>query len=142
MKRGSIVVEEAYAQGKMLDSSSWDGLLPRNITPSDVDLVFDDLKYGRRLFCEFARNYMDWRDVPRGQSQLYRSLVVSGCGSTYAALVSHDVPIDQTIDTLHDVMTFQVMRYREPNSATLSQVTVGWQAWQVTVESFYRGETL
>jgi hypothetical protein len=31
-KRGSTYSEEAYARGKMLDHSGWDGLLPRNIT--------------------------------------------------------------------------------------------------------------
>jgi len=38
-QRGEIIAEQAYAQGKMLDHSGWTGFLPRNITPSDIDMV-------------------------------------------------------------------------------------------------------
>lgn len=102
---GAIYCEEAYAQGKMLESSQWDERLPRGITPSDADLIFDNRGY--LLFCEFSSEHTEWSQVKLGQKLLYESIVAHERAT--AALCKHSVGRDKKIDTYGDVDSFQVM---------------------------------
>src|SRR5687768_15001960 len=103
MSRGAIYNEQAYAQGKMLDHSEWK-LLPRKITPSDIDMCFDNR--GWLLLCELSSKTPNWSDIPKGQFWLYKSMTAKS--RTIAALLKHNVK-DRQIDTLNDIQSFQVM---------------------------------
>jgi hypothetical protein len=101
--RGAVYAEEAYAQGKMLDNSSW--RLPRNITPSDFDCVFDNR--GRMVLAEFSSSCSEWELLSLGQRMAYMSAIAG----TYhlAALCKHSVPKMRQINTRDDVDSFQIM---------------------------------
>jgi len=107
LRPGSIIVEEAYALGKMMESNGWSGLLRNGITPSDVDLVFDN--NGKILFCDFSIKYDDWERAICGQRWLYESFIKSA--PHCAVLCKHSVKPDlfRKIDTLRDVERFQAM---------------------------------
>jgi len=111
VNRGAIHSLDAYVQGKMLDSSSWNGRLPRRITPSDIDHVFDNS--GRMIFVEFSRDLRKqvWADCERGQRMVYEELVTQGNGNHIATLCFHDVPVTQQVDTRTDIRTFHVMYF-------------------------------
>jgi hypothetical protein len=56
----SIILEKAYALGKMMDNSGWNGLLRSGITPSDLDIpnvpvCFDN--NGAIMFVDFSSSY-------------------------------------------------------------------------------------
>ena len=127
--RGRILVEEAYAQGKMLESRSWYGLLPRKITPSDIDMVIDN--NGRILFVEFDSNTAAWDGITRGQRRLYENIVLNGSGKHFAACCRHNVK-DRRIDTLHDVLEFQLM-YMRGDSLNVSSIYDG-SKWRRAVQ--------
>ena len=103
---GEIYSELAYAQGKMLDASGWSGFLPRRITPSDVDHVFDD--WGAMLFAEFSSQHKKWSELDDGQVWMYQNLV-KGSNNAIAALCKHSVPTTRQINTKNDVDSFHVM---------------------------------
>lgn len=111
MIRGAIYNLDAYEQGKMLDSSSWNGFLPRMITPSDIDHVFDNS--GRMLFVEFSKDYLKrtWGDVKKGQRLIYERLVMDGNGKHVAVLCYHNVPNGRQVDTRTDIEHFQAMYF-------------------------------
>jgi hypothetical protein len=101
--RGAVHSAEAYAQGKMLDNSSWQ--LPRSITPSDFDCVFDNA--GRMVLAEFSSSCGEWKELSRGQRMAYMSAIA---GTHHlAALCQHSVPKIRQINTRDDVDRFQVM---------------------------------
>ena len=104
-QRGWIFDEDAYAQGKMLNHASWNGILPRRITPSDVDMVFDNA--GRIIFIELERSCSRWQEVTRGQRLLYENLIKSGAHC--ACLCKHSVPVPMQIDTRYDIESFEIM---------------------------------
>jgi hypothetical protein len=134
---GSIILEEAYALSKMFDSSGWNGLLPNKITPSDVDLCFDN--NGSIIFADFSNNCDNWDRLDKklkGQRWLYESLIRHG--PHCAVLCKHSVApeMGRKIDTLRDVERFQIMIWDfEP---VLSPIYSGefWQhfviAWMKT----------
>lgn len=130
MKPGSVHFEQAYALGKMLNNSGWDGRLRNGITPSDIDLCFDN--DGHVLFCELSRHHSAWQEIDTGQCWLYRSAI--SCGHGLAVLLKHSVdPEDgRQIDTLHDVETFQVML----SSGFTSKIVDG-SRWGWFVDQFY-----
>lgn len=101
--RGAIHTEAAYAQGKMLDNSSWN--LPRKITPSDFDCVFDN--GGRLVLAEFSSSCSEWGELKYGQRLAYESAIKGT--HNLAALCKHGVPPDRQINTRNDVDSFQVM---------------------------------
>jgi hypothetical protein len=105
MTRGAIYNEQAYAQGKMLDHVSWNGILPRCITPSDIDMAFDN--NGWILSCELSSKSTDWGQLSKGQLLFYKAFTAKS--RTMAALLKHNVPKDRKIDTLADIESFQVM---------------------------------
>lgn len=132
---GSIIDEQAYALGKMLDNSSWNGLLTRHITPADIDipdipLVFDN--DGAIIFADLSRTFDDWQTALPGQRWLYQSVIK---GSRHcAALCKHSVrPEDRRlINTLTDVESFHIMVW--DNEAVMSPLWPGsrWQEFVTT----------
>lgn len=139
---GRLMVEAAFAQGKMTESKEWrqPPVLPRSIWPSDIDLVFHDKASRRYLFCEFSRNAGDWATVSVGQRLLHESLVVDFNGKAMSALCSHSVPFDghdaRPICTRFDVDTFQVMYFDGTDGVTYGDITNG-RYWSDFVLSFY-----
>jgi hypothetical protein len=97
---GGIRCPEAYAQGKMLDHSSWYGLMARKITPSDIDMVVES--YGCFLFCELSRDADSMATLSRGQRIMLSAL--SRLNGTHCVailthgLLSHSKPIDTATD--------------------------------------------
>ena len=136
MTRGKIYCEQAYAQGKMLDNSSWE--LPRMITPSDIDLVFDDGQMGRIIFVELSSSETHWNLLSVGQRRLYSRLVAKGHGKVFAALCKHSVPQDQQINTRNDIDTFQVMYFGSLLGYATSPLYQG-TLWANFVTKFYEG---
>ena len=104
-QRGWIFAEDAYAQGKMLDHTGWRSLLPRRITPSDIDVAFDN--NAQVIFTELSRFHSDWRALKPGQRMLYENVIKGGAHC--ACLVKHSVPDAVQINTRSDVETFHVM---------------------------------
>ena len=105
-KRGAVYAEQAYAQGKMLDHSEWDGVLPRQITPSDVDMVLDN--WGRIVFVEFSRECGSWLELSIGQRKFYQA-AVGKAGRHIAALCQHSTPVDQQVKTRTGVVSVEFM---------------------------------
>jgi hypothetical protein len=103
---GKIILEQAYATSKMLDSSGWNGLLRSKITPSDVDHPPVGLCFynnGAILFADFSVNCDDWgklRRTLKGQRWLYESIIRHG--PHCAVLCKHNVRPEmcRPIDTL------------------------------------------
>lgn len=132
--RGEIYSLEAYARGKVLEHSEWAGVLPRKITPSDIDMVFDN--NGKFLFCELNSQFADFESLDVGQYRLYRNLVLMGQGNVTAALLHHATPEPGVkIRTMSDVLSFQLMRFREDRVA-VSKVYEG-ALWRKYVEKFF-----
>lgn len=133
IERGKIFSERAYALGKMLDHSSWQKgakVLPRNITPSDVDVpnitMFDNR--GLIIFCEFSRAFTDWNDIKFGQRLVYEGLIRH---SSHCAVVGkHNVdPADErAIDSRLDIVSFQAMVW--DFQIIRSKIIAGNQLWQ------------
>ncbi|PWT72142.1 MAG: hypothetical protein C5B60_09950 [Chloroflexi bacterium] len=104
---GSIILPEAYALGKMMDSSGWNGLLRDGITPGDIDLCFDN--QGFVLHCDFSSSYSRWEDALTGQRRNYQAAIRHAPHA--AVLCKHSVTpeMHRKIDTVRDVDTFHVM---------------------------------
>lgn len=136
-QRGSVRHAERYRQG--YDHSGWASVLPRRITPSDIDVVFDDYLHGRQLFCEFTSRDLVWTDKPPGQRMLYERLLKSGSPASACVLCSHDVPAESLINTTQHVTSFHVMRYT-PKGIVFSpgdHQTFDGSLWVDFVKSFY-----
>ncbi len=100
--KGSIIVESAYAQGKMIDHSKWS--LSNGRALSDIDAVLDN--NGHVLLIEFVRSWgpIGWGDISGGQRWLYQS-IVRGSPKFVAVLARHNVAsFDQTIDSRSDIL--------------------------------------
>lgn len=89
----------------MLNHSAWASLLPRNITPSDVDMTFDN--HGDMLLCEISSQHTLWTQIKAGQLINYFSLIAP-VSKHFAVLVSHNVKGRQ-IDTVADIESFHIM---------------------------------
>jgi hypothetical protein len=128
---GSIILEECYALGKMMDSSAWRVVLRRKITPSDIDLCFDN--NGAIIFADFSASYTDWNQIGeklKGQRWLYESVIKHN--RHCAVLCKHSVTpeLGRKINTLSDVDSFQVMVWDNDKRAfVLSRIYPGrwWQ---------------
>ena len=122
--RGEIYSTEAYARGKMLDHQGWNRVLPRNITPSDIDAVIENSKSGIFIFMEYNSRTCNWCKLPQGQRRMYENLVVLGKGDAYAILVHHGIPeVGVPIDTLADALEFQVMEAKERYGVWLTELS-------------------
>lgn len=139
-KPGAIYALEAYAQGKLLDHSGWYGILPRRITPSDIDMIIAN---GQRfLFVELKSCISTWDKLERGQLKLYEDLVLAGRGNSFAALAKHKQPAEgKHIDTVNDIIEFSWMwldgdelRYEKPQPGKI---------WVQTIQTviFEKGKT-
>lgn len=95
---GAIMCVEAYAQGKMLDHSSWN--LARGITPSDIDFFVESS--GCFLWAEFSRESVDIHSLSRGQELAYTRLARRP-NADAVAVCRHSVPTSRQIDTVRDV---------------------------------------
>lgn len=127
---GRILVESAYAQSKMVDSSKWD--LPRGITPSDVDLVFDNR--GALLFGEFSRWKRSWEELEPGQRWLYESLAYRP--GAISALLKHSVPVDTAICSRNDVEEF-TLRYYDKDRTLFTRGPFPGELWPQFVHNWY-----
>lgn len=125
--RGSILVEQAYAQGKMLDHSSW--RLQRNITPSDVDLVVDS--NGACLFAELSSQNQEWCQLRSGQRRLHEALIRGG--PHISALCFHTVSATNQINTVSDITSFQLMLW--DHKVIILEIWDG-ERWPSFVEKF------
>lgn len=125
-ERGAIRTEDAYALGKMLDNSAWAGCLPRSITPSDMDLIFDN--GGHIIFGEMSSTHTEWNSVDRGQLILYENAIKDS--PHCAALCKHSVRPEENrpIDTHTDVTGFQLMLH--DYGFVFTPVYQGNQVWQ------------
>ncbi len=121
---GQIIIEEAYAQGKMLDHSGWYGQLPRGITPSDIDMIFDF--DGLTVLVELKSRSADWGKVDVGQRRAYENLVRKGRGETLAICAKHVTEPGKQIDTFNDVTEYQVMVWRDGQIKTSVTYQGGW----------------
>ena len=129
---GKILWEHAYAQGKMLDHSSWD--LPRNITPSDVDMFFDNR--GSIVYCEVSSQCVSWQQLEQGQRWGYESIIKGT--SDLAVLCKHSVAVDKQIDTRYDINAFQVQVFNnETGGFEVAKVVTGNRYWQKFISNFY-----
>lgn len=95
---GAIICREAYAQGKMLDHSSW--RLARGVTPSDIDMAVES--YGCFLWAELTRKGCDWGNLSVGQRVMYESLAKIP-GNHVTCLARHSVPVGELVDTYSDI---------------------------------------
>ena len=104
-QRGDIFSTPAYAQGKMLDHSGWK--LPRNITPSDVDMVIDN--DGSIIYGELSSWCSHWAGIKEGQRRLYQNAIRDG--KHCAVLCRHSVKPEERrqIDTCYDIESFEAM---------------------------------
>jgi len=143
--KGNIICEQAYAQGKMTDSSSWYGKLPRMITPSDFDMMITEREgivnsnnimfdnNGKVLFVEFNKESAAWDKLSTGQKRAYRNLVNIGQGKIYAALAKITPEPNKKIDTLHDVKEFSIMSYDSLRGFKESKIFNG-RHWETAVK--------
>jgi hypothetical protein len=102
---GAIYSEAAYAQGKMLDHSGWYGVLPKRITPSDIDAVWDNS--GDILFGELSSQHETWGELSRGQILTYFN-TIGPVSRHFAVLLKHSV-FGRQIDTFKDIDSFHLM---------------------------------
>jgi hypothetical protein len=153
--RGEIHSPEAYARGKMLDHSGW-AFLPRNITPSDLDMVMaeeagadfhmvpmviDNDCRGRILLVELSSYTADWEKIPAGQFLLYQNLVKAGRGVITAALAAFVTPNPgQQIDTLKDICSFSVLFIKGGMRYTYGPIT--GHKWRPFVTWWFQGGDL
>lgn len=140
--RGSIRDRAAYIREKMIDHSGWNGVLPRAITPSDIDAVLDN--DGAILFIEMSGATSDWNEYPDGQHRLYRNLVRNGGGRQLSVLCKHTTEPGKDIDTLRNVTEFTVIYRSEDDVMAVDglqyRTYVGNSAWREFVVQFFRGQ--
>lgn len=145
--RGAIIIESAYAAGKMLDHSLWRNELPRKITPSDIDMIVHDDSVvesnnmvvdnnGVILFVELSSKTDKWNELSRGQRLLYENLVWAGCGNIKAALCHINPEPGKQIDTVNDIISFSVM-IRKGNEIEKSRTFPG-RIWMKAVKQLIR----
>lgn len=133
--RGKIYSKEAYARGKMLEHGGWSLILPRNITPSDIDMVFDN--GGRLLLCELNSHSCLWKELPYGQRLTYQSLVSAGRGLIQAVCCQHSIPDEGVdIDTVRDILKFQRMVWRK--GAFVYSPIYNADKWVQFINHFYK----
>lgn len=122
--KGEIYSLEAYARGKLLDHSGWCEVLPRGITPSDIDFVMDN--NGRVLLGELNSRSCEWSLLPFGQRKVYESLVGAGAGNIVAVCCQHAIPSEgEKINTVTDVLRFQWLYLNREGYVVPSRVCDG-----------------
>lgn len=103
---GNVIVEEAYAVGKMLEHEEWQ-FLPRGITPSDTDWFIHNRD--SHTFLRFELKYREarWARLDNGQREAFAEDVRRG---DFYLLCSHNVTVEERrkIRSLSDVEQFEV----------------------------------
>lgn len=137
VERGAVYNEARYRQG--YDHSEWNEFLPRRITPSDIDVVFDNAMHQRAMFCDYSAQAAIWSEKSRGQQLLYQSLLLGSEYRHVAVLCSHSVPPGKPIRSLTDVDTFHVMRRGKVGVEFFPDARrpYGRELWRSFVASFY-----
>ncbi len=132
--RGAVYNKPAYLLSKNLDHSGWGTLLPRKITPSDVDCVFDN--YMAAILVELNSHLTQWVDLDTGQTWTYQGLIHKHM-KRVAVLATHSVrpEVKDFIDTVQDVESFQVMLWDD--GFKVSEVFHGNDRWQKFVVGWY-----
>jgi hypothetical protein len=152
--KGKIINEQAYIQGKVTESSSWYGFLPRMITPSDIDMIiteregivksnniyFDNGANGKVMFVEFNKESAAWDKISVGQARAYRNLVNIGQGKIYAALAKITPEPNKKIDTRFDVEEFSIMSYDELRGFKQSKIFNGKHWDKAVLHLIYEGK--
>jgi hypothetical protein len=133
-KPGSIMSEQAYAQGKMLNHSAWYGHLPRGITPSDVDATVANGEFV--LLWELSSSSVEWFQIATGQRRLYEDMVQCSGGKHWACLLKHSVDSSRAIDTVEDIDSFHVMFRRDDGRTDYLPLQPGGR-WFDFVRLFY-----
>lgn len=129
--RGAVRSREAYRQG--YDHTEWQ-FLPNRITPSDIDVVFDNQLRARQLFCEYSR-VRSWDEKPFGQRLVYMQLLNTNNYGNACVLCCHRVPASDDIRSLSDVVSFHVMRN---HCKTIEFLPIyDGSLWPEFVKSFY-----
>tara|TARA_R110000803_G_scaffold208635_1_gene277432 strand:- start:233 stop:703 length:471 start_codon:yes stop_codon:yes gene_type:complete len=137
--KGSILVSQAYAQGKMLDNSKWGSVLPRGITPSDCDMQMYD-NNGNILLVEFSSQNVSWSELSKGQRWGYESMVKLGANSDsvcLAILCKHRISTDQQICTHDAVDWFSVMLPAKSGGVVTTYKPLSGDRWPKFVVSFF-----
>lgn len=136
-ERGDIYAPEAYAQGKMIDHSAWGGVLPRKITPSDIDMVME--QGGWLMFIEAVRGRQGWDDIKYGQRFMYQSIAELS-DKVLCVLWCHEAPLERKIDSRCDCRSFSVMlSYPHPHQHSRMRVAVTHGFSGERWEKFVRG---
>ena len=125
--RGAILVEQAYAQGKMLDHTSW--RLVRGISPSDIDFVIES--GGNFGFVEFSKNFKSIEQLNHGQKLLYERLISRLRKSDFVGLAYHNVPEERSIDTCRDVISAEIY-------TQLGNFSVNQEQWEEFITTWTR----
>ena len=127
---GNILVKDAYAQGKMINSAAWN--FPRNISLSDIDVALGCWRQpfaldnnGHILLMEFSTTFWKWESLHVGQSRLYENLVKAGNGKIHAVLCFiHKVPYTEEICSKSDVKYFTPL-----GSDTIENADGNWESF-------------
>jgi hypothetical protein len=147
-KRGKIYDLVAYAQGKLVDCSGWadrekygQDVLPRKITPSDIDVVFNPGTFmfdnaGHVLLAELSTQTNIWSKTSYGQYLSAQSLVKAGQGKIASVLAYHQTPKEQLIDLRESVESFSLMYFVSPTYAC-TDVHKGNERWQKFVLAWF-----
>lgn len=134
---GSILNEQAYARGKMLNHSGMAGQLARRSMPSDIDFVLDN--NGAMIFAELSRWANDWNKVQPGQRWLYESLIKTSIHCAVLCKHSVELATGRQIFTWTDIESFQVMIWH--HGAVISEIIEGNQKWQTFVRYWFADPT-
>lgn len=130
-ERGAIRCEQAYAQGKMLNNSAWRKVLPRNITPSDFDMVFDNA--GDIIFGELSSSTFDWCELETGQRLAYWDAIRGS--RNLAVLCKHSISSRYQINTYTDIEAFSVMYDCQGKMSLKTYKTA--KCWQNFITSWF-----
>lgn len=116
--RGNIYDEQKYIHAKMLDHSWWHGVLPRNITPSDIDMWIE--LSGFFFYFELSSTTSELLSLPKkGQVIGYKNLWKSSA-KNIVLICKHSVSAsDRQIRTPTDFESVGVY-FRQSESAQLS----------------------
>jgi len=99
---GRIMVEEAYAQGKMIDHSSW--VLDRGCNFCDVDMLLDSKGCCFWCFLERTKNR---KTLSKGQRIVFDTLSNLN-GYHIAAVLRHSVDVKERINSRFDIQEAEV----------------------------------
>jgi len=107
-RRGEVRYRDRFSQ--QIEHNGWCDVLPRSITPSDIDVVFDNMRLARTLFCEFSSAVSVWGGKQNGQRYLYQQLLKTNNYKNGCVLCRHNVPVERNVNSFNDVVSFHLMR--------------------------------